>query len=82
MRQIAEGAELIEVNGTTFILAQVDPDTIDPLTAFEAEGADREDGDDDCCTATDDDPARRLLPGRCRGRRTERCDLTPTSPAK
>ena len=42
MREIAERADLETIDGHTFIVAPVSPETIDALAAFEAEGEDRE----------------------------------------
>lgn len=47
MRAIAEGADLYTVNGRTYIVAAVDPETVDTLAAFEAETVDLEDSHDD-----------------------------------
>lgn len=42
MREFAESADLLHVDGQTFLLAPVSARTIDVLAAFEAEGEDRE----------------------------------------
>lgn len=47
MREIAQGGDLADVGGTLYLVAQVSDATIDALAAFEAEGKDREDFDDD-----------------------------------
>jgi hypothetical protein len=41
MREIIEGADLIFVDGTTYLIAPVSPRCIDALSMFEAEGEDR-----------------------------------------
>ncbi len=51
LRQIVEGADLIDVHGRTYLLAPVTAETIDALASFEAEGEDRE---DDLCDEADD----------------------------
>ena len=38
MREIAQAGDLAEVNGKTYLVAQVSPTTINALAAFEVEG--------------------------------------------
>ena len=47
MREIVQRGDLAEFGGQQFIVAPVSASTIDALAAFEAEGEDREDFDDD-----------------------------------
>ncbi len=47
LREIVEGGDPADVGGTLYLVAQVSDATIDALAAFEAEGEDREDFDDD-----------------------------------
>ncbi len=42
MREIAERADLIHMDGETYLVAPVSPRCIDALSAFEAEAEDRE----------------------------------------
>lgn len=42
MREIAERADLLQVDGQTYLIAPVTPRCIDALAAFEAAGEDRE----------------------------------------
>ena len=52
MREIVERADLIFVDGMTYLIAPVSPRCIDALSAFEAEGEDRV---NDLCDEPDED---------------------------
>ena len=55
MREIAERADLIFVDGTTYLIAPVSPRCIDALSAFEAGAEDREPEPDEPSIGTYDD---------------------------
>lgn len=62
LREIAQGGDLAEVNGQSYLVAPVSPAAIDALAAFEAEGEDRENdlcdepGEDRELDRSDDEP--------------------------
>lgn len=55
MREIAERADLIEVGGKRFVLAEVSDATLEALATFEAEGEDLEFEQD--CDRSDSEPS-------------------------